>query len=344
MTSTFTPRNRLNKQGDGDNTNTWGDVLNAGVFDMLDAALDAGVYLTPAGNTTLSTANGVTDQARCRFIKFQAGSVASTTTIPALEKLYLIWNASTAAQTIVSSGGGSSAVIQPGESVWIACDATNVVRATLLTMNGQQLTNLADPTSPQMAATRNYVDTAIASATFTMGSFGVPIVPGNAGMFLTNNGSVPSWASVVTTGAGLASVAGSTLTVTAALSADVLTGTNTTKAMTVGATYGALTEVALTDAATISVDLSTFINAAVTFNVAGASRVMGNPANPKQGQTGYIRLIQDGSGSRTLSFGSNWKRQGGAPTLTTTANAVDVLEYQVLSPTYILYNVLLNPS
>ena len=41
-----------------------------------------------------------------------------------------------------------------------------------------------------------------------------------------------------------------------------------------------------------------------------------------------ISVIQDGTGSRTLSFNSNYKFVGGtAPTLTTTASARDVLVF-----------------
>lgn len=126
-----------------------------------------------------------------------------------------------------------------------------------------------------------------------------------------------------------------------AAAADVRAGSSSLKALTPGDTYNAFAEVPLTDAATIAVDMSTFINAKVTL---GGNRALGNPTNPKVGQTGFIRLIQDATGSRTLSFGSNWKRQGGAPGLTSAANAIDVLEYQVITPTYILYNVLTNPS
>jgi len=123
--------------------------------------------------------------------------------------------------------------------------------------------------------------------------------------------------------------------------ADILAGTSTTKGMTPGDAYGAFAEVALTDAATIAVDMSAFLNAAVTL---GGNRTLGNPTNPKVGQTGYIRLIQDATGSRTLAFGSAWKRQGGAPTLSTAAGAVDVLVYEVISASYVLYDVKLNPS
>ena len=87
--------------------------------------------------------------------------------------------------------------------------------------------------------------------------------------------------------------------------------------------------------------MSTFINARVTL---GGNRTLGNPTNPKVGQTGYIAVVQDGTGSRTLSFASNWKRQGGAPTMTTTAAAIDFIVYEVITSSYILYDVILNPS
>jgi hypothetical protein len=88
-------------------------------------------------------------------------------------------------------------------------------------------------------------------------------------------------------------------------------------------------EVTLTDAATIAVDMSTFINAVVTL---GGNRTLGSPTNEKVGQTGYIRIVQDGTGSRTLAYGTDWEFAGGsAPVLTTTAAAQDLLFYTVLA-------------
>lgn len=95
--------------------------------------------------------------------------------------------------------------------------------------------------------------------------------------------------------------------------------------------WDAADEVTLTDAATIAVDMSTFINAVVTL---GGNRTLGNPSNPKVGQEGLIRVVQDGTGSRTLAFASYYEFAGGtAPTLTTTASAEDLLFYKVLSST-----------
>lgn len=99
--------------------------------------------------------------------------------------------------------------------------------------------------------------------------------------------------------------------------------------LTVSAVWSAADEVALTDGATITVDLDTFVNASVTLE---GNRTLGQPTNGKIGQSGYIRIQQDATGSRTLSFHADWKFAGGsAPSLTTTANAVDILFYQVVS-------------
>ena len=84
---------------------------------------------------------------------------------------------------------------------------------------------------------------------------------------------------------------------------------------------------ALTDGATITPDFAVANNFSVTL---GGNRTLANPTNLTTGQSGVIRIAQDATGSRTLAYGSYWKFPGGtAPTLTTTASAVDVLAYYV---------------
>jgi hypothetical protein len=85
----------------------------------------------------------------------------------------------------------------------------------------------------------------------------------------------------------------------------------------------------LTDGATITADFATTNHFQVTL---GGNRTLANPSNQTAGQSGAIRVVQDGTGSRTLAYGSNWKfPAGAAPVLTTTANAVDILVYFVES-------------
>jgi len=104
--------------------------------------------------------------------------------------------------------------------------------------------------------------------------------------------------------------------------------------------WAAMAEVSLTDAATIAWDMETGID----FEVAlGGNRTLGNPTNTQVGKRGRIRVQQDGTGSRTLAYASNIEFAGGtAPTLTTNANAEDVLYYDCISATRILIGSVLD--
>ena len=76
---------------------------------------------------------------------------------------------------------------------------------------------------------------------------------------------------------------------------------------------------ALTSAATVTADMA-------------HNNTFANPSNLTPGQTGSIFLTQDGTGSRTASWGTYWDWAAGtAPTLTTTAAAVDRIDYVVRS-------------
>lgn len=84
--------------------------------------------------------------------------------------------------------------------------------------------------------------------------------------------------------------------------------------------------VTLTDGATITPDFSLGSNFEVTL---GGNRTLANPTGTQPGQSGEIRVNQDATGSRTLAYGSNWRWEGGVKTLSTAANAIDVIRYVV---------------
>ena len=119
----------------------------------------------------------------------------------------------------------------------------------------------------------------------------------------------------------------------------VSSNTSVTGSLTVsGSAVGGITP--LTDGATITPDFAVRNNFSVTL---AGNRTLTNPNNPTVGQSGIIYITQDGTGSRTLAYGSYWKFPGGtAPTLTTTAAAVDALVYTVRSATSITVNSVLN--
>lgn len=90
---------------------------------------------------------------------------------------------------------------------------------------------------------------------------------------------------------------------------------------------------ALTDGSTITPDFAVANNFSVTL---GGNRTLANPTNLTAGQSGSIFITQDGTGSRTLAYGSYWDFAGGtAPTLSTTASAVDRIDYVVRTTTSI---------
>ena len=99
---------------------------------------------------------------------------------------------------------------------------------------------------------------------------------------------------------------------------------------------------ALSDGATITVDMADSNNFSVTL---GGNRTFANPSNDTAGQCGSIFITQDGTGSRTASWGSDWDFAGGtAPTLTTTAAAVDRIDYVILDASNIHAVATLNYS
>ena len=108
MSSTYTTRLRLEKQGSGENASTWGDKLNESVIDLVDSAVGAVTSISLAGvgtAYTVSSADGVGDEARSAVLYFHGSvSTAVSITIPAVEKTYIVGNL---------TGGGFGIKIKP---------------------------------------------------------------------------------------------------------------------------------------------------------------------------------------------------------------------------------------
>ena len=86
------------------------------------------------------------------------------------------------------------------------------------------------------------------------------------------------------------------------------------------------TESTLTDGSTVSWDASTQDVCKLTL---GGNRTMAAPTNNTTGQFISILVIQDGTGSRTLTWNAVFEfASDTAPTLTTTANIGDVFVFR----------------
>jgi len=98
--------------------------------------------------------------------------------------------------------------------------------------------------------------------------------------------------------------------------------------------------VTLIDATTITANLAQTNNFVVTL---GGNRTMANATNIIAGQSGFVVVRQDGTGSRTLTFGTGWRFPGNtAPTLTTTASAVDLIVFTARDSGNLVAQAILN--
>tara|TARA_R110000751_G_scaffold118108_1_gene218463 strand:+ start:338 stop:1258 length:921 start_codon:yes stop_codon:yes gene_type:complete len=297
MSSTYTSRLRLVKQGDGDNPNTWGTVLNDGMISLVDDAI-AGyttVELGAAATVTLSAIDGAGDVPRSAFLELKGSVGGSHNTIsmiiPAQSKSYVINNkvsANTTASDIVKvkTASGTGYTVPFGSIGLVICDGTSVF-STNVTGLGFGTAASADIGT----GTTNVPDVSIADVRYVRTS-------------VTANTTVRG---------------------------DFVVEAGSLKVGTSARAYNPITT--LTDAASIAVDFALGNNFLVTI---GGNRTLAAPTNAVAGQTGQIYVIQDGTGSRTLAYNSAYQFVSGAsPTLSTGASDVDILVYSTRSSTTI---------
>ena len=104
----------------------------------------------------------------------------------------------------------------------------------------------------------------------------------------------------------------------------IATGTTTG---TFAGTVLAKTDTDTSNTGSVTLDFTANQNFVLTFT---GNVTLANPSTEQVGQAGVIVCIQDGTGSRTLSLGTDYETAAGAGiTLSTAANAVDVIPYFV---------------
>jgi|TARA_R110002124_G_scaffold101072_1_gene248475 hypothetical protein len=350
MSSTYTTNLRLEKQGNGDNPNTWGLVLNTAVIDLVDSAITA--YTTVSVDTngsdiTLTNQNGATDQARSAMLEFE-GSIGNNTNviIPSTSKIYIIKDKSVRSNTPtlkIKTAGGSGLDVATSTSSLIFCDGVSVygLNANGLGLGTAANANLSDISTQ---ATANINGAVTSSATINIDNVSGSIVVGQT----VEGIDIPEGTTVST----INSVTQIVLSTAVTIADDVaLTFTNTVSVSSVPAvsvtdfryirvsaastitaskTFAApvvVPVVSLTDAASVAVNMTLGNNFALTLE---GNRTLESPTGATPGQTGHIYLVQDGTGSRTLSYGGSWSFQSGTvPTVSTSINSVDLLVYNV---------------
>ena len=121
----------------------------------------------------------------------------------------------------------------------------------------------------------------------------------------------------------------------------ILTSTTTTADAALPKTGGTMTGAAIgstdtdaTNTGNVTLDFSANQNFVLTLT---GNVTLVNPTTETAGQSGFIAFIQDGTGSRTVSLGTDYETAGAAGlTLTATASATDLVPYLVVASNRIL--------
>ena len=312
MASTYSDL-KIELIGTGDQTGTWGTTTNNNFSVAISEAItgSADVAFSSADVTVTLTNTNAAQTARNLRLNLTGTSGGARQLILGsgcqIEKLYLINNGLADAVTVKNTSGTGIAVAA-GKSMFVYNDGTNVVDA---------ITHLTSLT----------LGTALPVASGGTGSTSTTFV--NLASNVT--GTLP----VANGGSGASTLTGilkgnATSAFSAATAGTDYAGIDTAQTFTKGQ-RGEIT--VLSDGATITPDLADSNNFSVTL---AGNRTLANPTNTVAGQSGSIFITQDGTGSRTLAYGSNFDFAGGtAPTLSTTAAAVDRIDYVVRTATSI---------
>jgi hypothetical protein len=231
MPSSYTTSARFTLQATGENNNTWGVILNNGVFQLVDDNVNGRLAFTLSGTKVLTSNLGATDEARMATLDVTGGT-GGAVVIPSVAKLYVIRNGSTGVVTVGTSGG-TAASFQPSEVGQCYCDGAITYRVRSTDFGGAQLTGVGAPTTPNGVVNKAYADNLAFSA------INLPGQGGQAGNYLKSDGTAASWVKV--SGADLvpASVQTATLADGAVTTPKIAAGAVTTPLIANGAVTNA---------------------------------------------------------------------------------------------------------
>tara|TARA_R100000808_G_scaffold8879_1_gene24781 strand:- start:279 stop:1277 length:999 start_codon:yes stop_codon:yes gene_type:complete len=317
MASTYTTNLRLTKQGDGDNPNSWGQVLNDGVISLADQAI-AGyteVSIGSAATVNLTANDGADDQSRNAFLKI-TGSIGTAATsiflvIPNKSKSYSVLNAvsANADSNVVMMRVAGNTGVTIGRSTTtfqhVVCDGASVRSANLLPNNVCVADNLFVGNNLKVEG----VVTVSGAATFKND--------------VSVSGNLAVGGTFITAGAARFD---STVTVSGAQVNKTTTRFEGAVSLASGApVHQIITTIA--DAASIVMNMATNNQFLVTL---GGDRTLAAPTNLTTGQTGHIYCIQNSGGGHTLGYNSVFQFAGGSdPVLTAAGGSVDLLVFSV---------------
>ena len=191
----FSPLLGLALPTTGDLSGTWGTVVNTSITDLLDSAVAGTTTLSANADVTLTTTNGAANQARNAALLWTASNGATTRyiTAPAQSKAYVVINAGTGSVVIRGSGPTTGITVTSGNKALVAWNGSDFVKIT----GGPIDLNSADVTGVLPAANGGTAQSTYATGDMIYAS-GTNRTIGSSGQVLTVAGGVPTWSSSVT--------------------------------------------------------------------------------------------------------------------------------------------------
>jgi hypothetical protein len=132
MASEYSPSLKITLMGDGDQAGLWGQTTNTNLGTLVEQAITGVVTITMSNaNYTLTSFNGVTDEARNAVLVVSGSNSAVRDVIPpVVEKLYTVVNNTSGGFAIrVIGASGTGVTIPNGITTLVYCDGTNFISA-----------------------------------------------------------------------------------------------------------------------------------------------------------------------------------------------------------------------
>ena len=303
-----------------------GTVLTASADQLNSLAAGGFTALTGGNDTVLITMDGVSVSTATTSATVVVNPTLSLTEVDAATGSF---NTSVSATNFVAGTGSFTTKVSGVAAEFSgAVSAANVYASTNIFVGGTAVPDAAAITSINAAHTST-TDRLVATSTALATSI--------ANVSSTMATSIANVSAALATSIGTRlPLAGGTLTgilsATDVYVSALAVGTNALLGKDIHIEKAAVADIqALTDGTNISVDFNVGQNFTVTL---AGNRTLDNPTNCVAGQVGSIFITQDGTGNRTLAYGSSWDFAGGtAPVLSTDAAAVDRLDYIVQTST-----------
>ena len=144
MASTYSDRLRIELMAAGDQSGTWGDTTNINLGTLIEEAIAGVASITMSdANKTLTSNNGITDEARKMILKI-SGTLTATreVVVPQKEKLYAVDCSSLSGGKVhIKTSAATGVEVSPGFKTAVYCDGTNVVSILPQALNETATTN-----------------------------------------------------------------------------------------------------------------------------------------------------------------------------------------------------------